>query len=120
MRGNAAGVRLEPESGWSCCAPAPDELGDIGGTGDWRQNAREAPPGKVPDRLWSSDGALGNRTPAEAPVARLKREYRYQFPIRAASRKALNEALQQIRRFALGRKWGATALAIDVDPLTLM
>ena len=58
--------------------------------------------------------------PAEAPVARLKREYRYQFLIKAASRKALNEALQQIRRFALGRKWGATALAIDVDPLTLM
>jgi primosomal protein N' (replication factor Y) len=58
--------------------------------------------------------------PAEAPVPRLKNEYRYQFLIKAASRKALNELLQKIRNFALEHKWGATALVIDVDPLTLM
>jgi primosomal protein N' (replication factor Y) (superfamily II helicase) len=58
--------------------------------------------------------------PAEAPVARLKNEYRYQFLIKAASRKALNELLQRIRCFALEHKWGATALVIDVDPLSLM
>jgi len=28
--------------------------------------------------------------------------------------------LQQIRCFALEHKWGATALTIDVDPLSLM
>jgi len=58
--------------------------------------------------------------PAEAPVPRLKNEYRYQFLIKATSRKALNELLQRIRAFAVERKWGATALVIDVDPLTLM
>jgi primosomal protein N' (replication factor Y) len=58
--------------------------------------------------------------PAEAPVPRLKKEYRYQLLIKAASRKALGETLQRVRRFALERKWSATALAIDVDPLTLM
>jgi primosomal protein N' (replication factor Y) len=58
--------------------------------------------------------------PAEAPVPRLKNEYRYQFLVKAASRKALNELLQHIRAFALEHKWGATALVIDVDPLTLM
>jgi len=58
--------------------------------------------------------------PAEAPVPRLKSEYRYQFLIKAASRKKLNETMQQVRRFALDRKWNATALVIDVDPLTLM
>lgn len=58
--------------------------------------------------------------PAEAPVARLKNEYRYQFLIKAASRKALNELLQQVRCFARDHKWGATALVIDVDPLSLM
>jgi primosomal protein N' (replication factor Y) len=58
--------------------------------------------------------------PAEAPVPRLKNEYRYQFLVKAASRKALNELLQRIRAFALENKWGATALVIDVDPLTLM
>jgi len=58
--------------------------------------------------------------PAEAPVPRLHNEYRYQFLIKAASRKALNTLLQQVRTFALEHKWGATALMIDVDPLTLM
>ncbi len=58
--------------------------------------------------------------PAEAPVPRLKNEYRYQFLIKAASRKSLNELLQKIRTYALDHKWSATALVIDVDPLTLM
>jgi primosomal protein N' (replication factor Y) len=58
--------------------------------------------------------------PAEAPVPRLKNEYRYQFLIKAASRKALNETLQRIRAYALERKWPATSLVIDVDPLSLM
>jgi primosomal protein N' (replication factor Y) len=58
--------------------------------------------------------------PAEAPVPRLKNEYRYQFLIKAASRKSLNELLRKIRAFAVAQKWGATALVIDVDPLTLM
>ena len=58
--------------------------------------------------------------PAEAPVPRLKNEYRYQFLIKAASRKSLNELLQKIRAYAFEHKWGATALVIDVDPLTLM
>lgn len=58
--------------------------------------------------------------PAEAPVPRLKAEYRYQFLIKAASRKTLSELLHQVRKYAVDRKWSATALVIDVDPLTLM
>ena len=58
--------------------------------------------------------------PAEAPVSKLKREYRYQLLIKAGSRKRLNEILQQLRRFAHDRKWSPTALVIDVDPLTLL
>ena len=58
--------------------------------------------------------------PAEAPVARLRNEYRYQFLIKAASRRALSELLQRVRCFAQEHKWSATALMIDVDPLTLM
>ena len=58
--------------------------------------------------------------PAEAPVPRLKNEYRFQFLIKAASRVALNDLLRRVRQFALDRKWGATALVIDVDPVTLM
>jgi primosomal protein N' (replication factor Y) len=58
--------------------------------------------------------------PAEAPVPRLKNEYRYQFLVKASARRALNELLQQIRKFAQGRKWPATSLVIDVDPLSLL
>ena len=58
--------------------------------------------------------------PAEAPVPRLKNEYRYQFLIKAASRKALNGLLRRAQAFARDRKWTATALVIDVDPLTLL
>ena len=58
--------------------------------------------------------------PAEAPVPRLHDEYRYQFLIKAASRKSLNALLQRIRCFAIEHHWGATALMIDVDPLTLL
>ncbi len=57
--------------------------------------------------------------PAEAPVLRIKAEFRYQFLIKAMSRKALNSLLHTTRAFALAQKWGATALVIDVDPLTL-
>jgi primosomal protein N' (replication factor Y) len=58
--------------------------------------------------------------PAEAPVSKLKSEYRYQTLVKSASRKALNEVLQKLRAFALQRKWSATALVIDVDPLSLL
>jgi primosomal protein N' (replication factor Y) len=58
--------------------------------------------------------------PAEAPVPRLKNEYRYQMLLKSASRRALNELLHAARRHAADRKWAATALVIDVDPFTLM
>jgi primosomal protein N' (replication factor Y) len=58
--------------------------------------------------------------PAEAPVPRLKDEFRYQLLIKAASRKRLNELLNEIRSFAAGRKWPPTALVIDVDPISLL
>jgi len=58
--------------------------------------------------------------PAEAPMLRLLREYRYQILLKAATRKALREVLVKIRDYAVDKKWGPTALVIDVDPLSLM
>lgn len=58
--------------------------------------------------------------PAEAPVPKLKSEYRYQLLIKAASRSKLSEILHNLRRFALDRGWSPTALVIDVDPQSLM
>ncbi|HWE51833.1 MAG TPA: primosomal protein N' [Bryobacteraceae bacterium] len=58
--------------------------------------------------------------PAEAPVQRLKAEYRYQILIKSGSRKDLNALLRKAQDFARAQKWSATALVIDVDPLTLL
>jgi primosomal protein N' (replication factor Y) len=58
--------------------------------------------------------------PAEAPVARLKAEFRYQMLIKSGSRKDLNALLRKAQEFARVQKWSATALVIDVDPLTLL
>ncbi|MBV8817176.1 MAG: hypothetical protein JO022_02395, partial [Acidobacteriaceae bacterium] len=57
---------------------------------------------------------------AEAPVAKLNSEYRYQLLIKAANRKTLNETLQNLRKYGQDRHWSATSLVIDVDPLTLL
>lgn len=57
--------------------------------------------------------------PAEAPVPRLKNEFRYQMLIKARSRPRLNEMLQRVQLHALNEKWPATALVVDVDPLSL-
>lgn len=58
--------------------------------------------------------------PAEAPVPRLKAEFRYQLLIKSGSRKELNALLKRAQEFARAQKWNATALVIDVDPLTLL
>jgi primosomal protein N' (replication factor Y) len=58
--------------------------------------------------------------PAEAPVLRLKNEFRYQILLKAAGRGILREMLQRLREYAESRKWSTTALVIDVDPISLM
>jgi primosomal protein N' (replication factor Y) len=79
--------------------------------------ARSAELGRVLEPPPEGVRALG---PAEAPVPKLKREYRWQLLIKASSRKRLNETLMDLRRFAVDRKWPATSLVIDVDPMTLL
>jgi primosomal protein N' (replication factor Y) len=58
--------------------------------------------------------------PAEAPVPRMKSEYRYQLLIKSTNRKLLNQVLQRLRNYAVEKGWNATALVIDVDPLSLL
>ncbi len=58
--------------------------------------------------------------PAEAPVLRLKNEFRYQILIKAAKRSVLRGLLKKMRAFAENERWSATALVIDVDPISLM
>jgi primosomal protein N' (replication factor Y) len=72
------------------------------------------------ERLTPAPPELKVLGPAEAPVPRLKREYRYQMLIKAGSRKALRETLAALRRWAEERRWPPTALVIDVDPVSLL
>jgi len=58
--------------------------------------------------------------PAEAPVPRLKAEFRYQMLIKASSRKTLNELLRRTIAYGRDQKWPATCLVVDVDPLSLL
>jgi primosomal protein N' (replication factor Y) len=58
--------------------------------------------------------------PAEAPVPKLKSEFRYQLLLKASNRKRLNETLRELQKFAREKKWSPTGLVIDVDPLTLL
>ncbi len=58
--------------------------------------------------------------PSEAPVPKLRNEYRYQLLLKAAGRKKLGETLAAIRAFARQQEWPETALVIDVDPVTLL
>ncbi len=58
--------------------------------------------------------------PAEAPVPRLKNEYRYQILLKSALRSTLRKTLDRVRQYAADQKWPATALVIDIDPLSLM
>jgi primosomal protein N' (replication factor Y) len=58
--------------------------------------------------------------PAEAPVPRLKAEYRYQLLLKASKRTLLRAALKNLQEYAIRQKWPATSVVIDVDPLSLM
>ncbi len=58
--------------------------------------------------------------PAEAPVPRVNKEFRYQMLVKAGQRKRLADILELIRIRATERNWPATALVIDVDPLNLL
>ena len=58
--------------------------------------------------------------PASAPVAKLRTEHRFQFVVKSASRKGLARLLASARAYALERQWPATALTVDVDPLSFL
>ncbi len=57
--------------------------------------------------------------PAAAPIHRLKKDYRYQFLIKASNRSVLRKVLVACRAFAERENFPATSLIVDVDPQTL-
>ena len=57
--------------------------------------------------------------PAAAPLARLKREYRFQFLLKAPKRAQLTRALAEMLAFSEEREIPQKAILVDVDPLSL-
>jgi primosomal protein N' (replication factor Y) (superfamily II helicase) len=58
--------------------------------------------------------------PSVAPILRLKRDYRYHFILKAASREKLNATLRRMLTFADGEKIPRTNVIVDVDALSLL
>ena len=57
--------------------------------------------------------------PAAAPLARLKREYRFQFLLKAPKRAQLTRALADLLAFSEEKEIPQKAVLVDVDPLSL-
>jgi primosomal protein N' (replication factor Y) (superfamily II helicase) len=57
--------------------------------------------------------------PAAAPLAMLKKEYRFQFLLKAPRRSALTRVLSGVLAFCAARKIPDAAVILDVDPLNL-
>ena len=58
--------------------------------------------------------------PAAAPLARLKREYRFQFLLKAPKRAQLTRVLGELLAFGEKREIPQKAILVDVDPLSLL
>ena len=58
--------------------------------------------------------------PAAAPIVRLKRDYRYHFLLKAASREKMNALLRAMLQHAVANKVPRTSVIVDVDALSLM
>ncbi len=58
--------------------------------------------------------------PQPAPLARIERQYRIQFLIKAASRTQLNQALQRLAEAYEDLRLPPRALIIDMDPVSTM
>ncbi|MFZ0284624.1 MAG: primosomal protein N' [Terriglobales bacterium] len=58
--------------------------------------------------------------PAAAPIVRLKRDYRYHFVLKSASREKLNALLRTMLAYATQQKIPRTQVIVDVDALWLM
>jgi primosomal protein N' (replication factor Y) (superfamily II helicase) len=58
--------------------------------------------------------------PAAAPIQRLKRDYRYHFILKSASRQKLNTLLRSMLAHAEKEKIPRTNIVVDVDALWLM
>jgi len=76
---------------------------------------------RLSDYLSPNDGkgvrVLG---PASAPLARLKKEHRYQFLLKSTRRSLITKLLSGALAFCEANRIPQTAILVDMDPLTLL
>lgn len=58
--------------------------------------------------------------PAAAPLARVKREYRFHFLLKSARRSALNQILHKCLAYCAEKEIPDRAVLVDVDPVNLL
>jgi primosomal protein N' (replication factor Y) len=58
--------------------------------------------------------------PAAAPLARLKREYRFHFLLKSSRRAALHQILSKCLAFCAEKEIPDHAILMDVDPVNLL
>jgi primosomal protein N' (replication factor Y) len=58
--------------------------------------------------------------PATAPLARLKKEHRFQFLLKSPKRSVLTKLLSGAMSFCDAQEIPQTAVLVDMDPLSLM
>jgi primosomal protein N' (replication factor Y) (superfamily II helicase) len=58
--------------------------------------------------------------PAAAPLARLTREHRFQFILKAPRRAQLTRALSELLAFCDEKEIPEKAVQVDVDPMSLL
>lgn len=71
--------------------------------------------------FWTARGT-GIRVlgPAPAPLARLRREYRFQFLLKSSQRMRLVQLLDRCLQYAAEQGIPESALVVDMDPVTLL
>jgi len=79
---------------------------------------------RVIEKAFAADAAPPARVrvlgPAPAALARLKRDFRFQFLLKATDRRMLQETLRRVMETARQAKIPAGALLVDVDPISLL
>ena len=58
--------------------------------------------------------------PAAAPLAKLKKEHRFQFLLKSPKRSALSKVLSGAMAYLEQKEIPETAVLVDMDPLSLM
>ena len=88
--------------------------------GKWFEGERGSPTRAAVARIGAGHEGVRVMGPAAAPIIRLKRDYRYHFLLKSASRERLNSLLCAMLRHAAEQRVPRSNLVVDVDAISLL